>query len=177
MTATGGDGPAHGDAYRQEEAEMDELHPINRTLLAILENQTTRTAKALDGLKADVFDAPPGGDCNTIREIGGHLLQLRRFQLMLLGSPLGAEVADPNSVKSPEELAARLAEAAELVRRAIADHDPDDWLRRPDSPRKGPWPNDTTLERLARPLNDFTSHLGGIRAVRRALANPAEETQ
>ena len=156
---------------------MDELHPISRTLMVVLDNQTARTDKALEGLRPDVFDASPGGDCNSIRAIGEHLLQLRRFQLMLLGSPLGEKVAESGSVQSPESLAAKLAEAADLVRQAIAAHDPEDWFRQPDSPRKGPWPDDPTIDRVVRPLNDFTSHLGGIRVIRRMLGDPAEGTQ
>ena len=146
-------------------------------MLTVLENQAARTDKALEGLKPDVFDASPGGDCNSIRGIGEHLLQLRKLQLMLLGSFLTGKVAEPDSVQSPEALAAKLAEAVDLVRQAIAEHDPDDWFRKPDSPRKGPWPDDPTIERVVRPLNDFTSHLGGIRAIRRMLGDPAEGTQ
>ena len=156
---------------------MNEPHPISRTLLTVLENQAARTDKALEGLRSDVFDASPGGDCNSIRGIGAHLLQLRKFQLTLLGSPLAGEVAQPDSVQSPETLAAKLAEAVDLVRQAITEHDPDDWFHKPDSPRRGPWPDDPTIERVSRPLNDFTSHLGGIRVIRRMLGNPAEGTQ
>jgi len=156
---------------------MNELHPISRTLLAALDNQALRTDRALEGLRSDVFDASPGGDCNSIRGIGGHLLQLRKFQLMLLESPLAAEVSEPGCVESPQVLVAKLAEATDLLRQAIAAHDPDDWFRQPDSPRKGPWPDDPTIERFVRPLNDFTSHIGGIRTIRRMLGNPAENTQ
>ena len=156
---------------------MNELHSISRTLLAVLENQAARTDRALDGLRSDVFDALPGCDCKSIRGIGEHLLQLRKFQLTLLDSSLADKVAEPRCVQSPQALATKLAEAADLVRQAIAAHDPDDWFRQPDSPRKGPWPDDPTIERVVRPLNDFTNHLGGIRVIRRMLGNPAAETQ
>ena len=156
---------------------MNELDPISRTLLAVLDNQVARTGRAFEGLQSDVFDASPGGDCNSIRGIGEHLLQLRKFQLKLLESPLADEVAEPGCVQSPESLAAKLAEATDLLRQAIAAHDTDDWFRKPDSPRKGPWPEDPTIERFVRPLNDFASHLGGIRTIRRIIGNPAEGTQ
>ena len=156
---------------------MNELHPISRALLAVLDNQALRTDRALEGLRSDVFDASPGGDCNSIRGIGEHLLQLRKFQLMLLESPLAAEVGEPGCVESPQVLVAKLAEATDLLGQAIAAHDPDDWFRKPDSPRKGPWSDDPTIERVVRPLNDFTSHIGGIRTIRRMRGNPAEGTQ
>ena len=156
---------------------MNELDPISRTLMAVLDNQVARTDRALEGLQSDVFDASPGGDCNSIRGIGEHLLQLRKFQLKLLDSPLTDTVAEPDSAQSPQTLAAKLAEAVDLLRQAIAAHDPEDWFRKPDSPRKGPWGDDPTIERFVRPLNDFTNHLGGIRAIRRMLGNPAEGTQ
>lgn len=156
---------------------MNELDPISRTLLAVLDNQVARTDRALEGLRNDVFDASPGGDCNSIRSIGEHLLQLRKFQLKLLESPLADEVAEPGCVQSPDTLAAKLAEAVDLVRQAIAAHDTDDWFRKPDSPRKGPWGDEPTIQRFAKPLNDFTSHLGGIRTIRRILGDPAEGTQ
>ena len=156
---------------------MNELNPISRTLLAVLDNQVARTDRALEGLQSDVFDASPGGDCNSIRSIGEHLLQLRKFQLKLLESPLADKVADPGCVQSPDTLSAKLAEAVDLLRQAIASHDPDDWFRKPDSPRKGPWGDEPTIERFVKPLNDFTSHLGGIRTIRRMSNNPAEGTQ
>ncbi len=151
--------------------------PINQTLLTILENQAFRTRCALEGLREQVFEASPGRDCNSIRLIGQHLLVLRRFQLTLLDSPLATQIAEPESVESSADLVTKLEAAYHLVRQAVVTHDSDDWYQRPDSPREGPWGDEATIVRFSRPLNDFTNHLGSIRAIRRLLDNPAERTQ
>ena len=156
---------------------MKNQNPINQTLLTILDNQAARIQCAFEGLSEQVFDASPGGDCNTISQIGQHLLLLHRFQLTLLESPAAAEIADPESIETLEELVGHLERSTHLVRQAIEAHDADDWYRVPDSPREGPWGEEPTLARLTRPLNDFTNHLGAIRAIRRSLGNPAERTQ
>lgn len=156
---------------------MSELHPINRCLLVILENQVARTKAALCDLPEDLYDAAPGGDCKSIRAIGAHLILLRRFQLTLLDSPLADRVAEPNSATNPKDLLRALEEAAELVRQAITAHDPEDWLALPDPPRDGKWGEDPTLLRVTRPLNDFVNHLGAIRAIRRIHGKPADRTQ
>ena len=156
---------------------MDAVHPSNRALLVLLENQVTRTQAVFEDLSDEAFDAAPGGDCHSIREIGQHLLQLRRFQLSLLESPLAGDVAEPADVSSADDLAAKLDDAARLFGQAVMDHDPDDWHAQPDAPRSGPWGDDPTIVRVSRPFNDFTTHLGAIRAIRRIMGNPADRTQ
>ncbi len=158
---------------------MSDLHPINRTLLTVLANQIVRTEAVFEDLHDDVFRAEPGGDCNSILEIGRHMLMLRRFQMNLLGSSLAGRVDDPEGVEGIDDLLAKLASAADLLRQAIGEHDPEDWYADPpsDKPRPGHWPNDPTMERFVRPLNDFTNHLGSVRAIRRTLGNPIERTQ
>lgn len=152
---------------------MDELDPINRTLVALVDNQVERTRQALAGLAAADFDALPGGDCNSIRSIGEHLLMLRGFQLKLLESPLADDVAKADETTTCEELVELLDQAADLVRQGIAAHDSADWFRQPEQPRRGPWPNDATIVRVMRPLNDYANHLGAIRTIRRIRGQPA----
>ena len=156
---------------------MPELHPINQALLTLLDNQMTRTEAVFEGLAAELFDVDPGGDCNSIRAICNHLVGLRRFQLTLLESPLAAQVDEPAPDDAPDAVLARLTAAAALVRRAIASHDPADWYAAPGKKRDGFWADDPTLLRFTRPFNDFTSHLGAIRAIRRILGHPAARTQ
>jgi len=156
---------------------MDELHPTNQALLTILENQVSRTCAALAGMEEDVFVAAPGGDVHSIGQIGRHLVDLRRFQLGLLGSPRAARAPQGEEMSSVDELLRVLDEAAELVRQAIAEHDADDWHRKPDPPRQGPWGDEPTIIRFVRPLNDFTTHLGSIRTIRRTMGNPTDKTQ
>ena len=156
---------------------MNKLHPINRTLLDILENQRVRTSCAIEDLTEAVFNASPGGDCKSIRDIGVHLIGLRQFQLSLLDSPLVQDEPDLQSVESLADLASKLDAATDRVERAVASHDPEDWYFVPETPRKGPWGEEPTIIRFVRPLNDFTNHLGSIRAIRRILGNPAERTQ
>ena len=152
-------------------------HPQTEVLLAILANQMARTDACLEGLTPANLDAPPGGDCQSIRGIIGHLLQLRGFQLLLLESPLQAQAPKLAPSASLDEISQALARAAELVRTAVKSHDPADWYATPQQERPGPWGNDPTLIRFSRPLNDFTNHLGAIRAIRRMLGNPAARTQ
>ena len=156
---------------------MNRSHPINLALLVLLDNQEARTAAALEGLKEEVFDVPPGGDCHTIRQVAQHLLELRKFQLTLLNSTLAAKVAEPSAVTSLATAEKQLEEAAKLVRQAIQAHNPEDWFAVPAKPREGPWGGEATLSRVMRPINDFTNHLGSIRAVRRILGNPTARTQ
>ncbi len=90
----------------------------------------------------------------------------------------GAERIDvPERVASLEDLIARLDDATRHVRSAIAEHDPDDWYAVPDTPRAGKWGNEPTIVRVVRPVNDFTNHLGAVRAIRRLCGNPIDRTQ
>ncbi len=162
---------------------MTTPHPINQTLLHLLDNQQDRTRFALEDLTPEAFTrAPgppgsPGGDCHSIQQIGKHLIVLRGFQLMLLGSQLAKDMPE-TAAASLEELTTKLEKATALVRRAIEEHDPDDWHAQPTEPRDdGPWNDLPTLLRVIRPINDFTNHLGAIRALRRIFGNPAEQTQ
>ncbi len=158
---------------------MSTLHPINRTLLAVVDNQIARTDAVFEDLREDVFRFEPGGDCHSIIEVGRHLLMLRRFQMMLLQSPLAERVDDPDAADGMDELRSKLASATDLLRIAISEHDPEDWQADPPAgaPRPGPWSDEPTLQRFVRPLNDFANHLGAIRAIRRSQGNPAERTQ
>ena len=158
---------------------MSTLHPINQTLLAVVDNQIVRTDAALEDLRDDVSRFEPGGDCHSIIGIGRHLLMLRRFQMILLQSPLADRVDDPDTVDGIDELKSKLATATDLLRTAISEHDPEDWQADPSAgaPRPGPWSDEPTLQRFVRPLNDFANHLGAIRAIRRSQGNPAERTQ
>lgn len=151
-------------------------HPINQTLHQLLENQADRTRFALEGLYDDTYTRDPGNGCNSIHKIGEHLIMLRGFQLMLLSSDLGKQMPD-GSAGSVKELVGKLDQATGLVRQAIETHDPEDWHAEPTEPREGPWADRPTLERFVKPMNDFTNHLGAIRAIRRILGNPAEQTQ
>jgi DinB superfamily len=152
-------------------------HPINQTLLHLLDNQADRTHWALEGLDSPIFTRDPDGDCHSIQQIGEHLIELRGFQLMLLGSDLAKDMPE-GSVASVDELTTKLETATALLVRAIESHDPDDWHAQPTEPRDdGPWNDQPTLIRVIRPINDFTNHLGAIRALRRVFGNPAEQTQ
>lgn len=153
------------------------LHPVNATLLALLDNQCARTEAAFEGLRDDVFTAEPGHNCNSIRAIAHHLIKLRRFQLMLLESPAAASIADPDGLHDQSAVLAALHDATERFRTAVAEHDGDDWTVVPATPRAGKWGDEATLVRVIRPLNDFTNHLGSIRAIRRMMGNPNDRTQ
>ena len=156
---------------------MPETHPISRTLLAVLDNQDRRTGFAFHDLPDDVYRADPGNGCNSIDRIGEHLVRLRQFQLMLLESPLAGEAPSISSAAILEQLIPSLEIGSELVRQAITAHDPDDWYRVPNPPREGKWGEDPTLLRFVRPFNDYTNHLGAVRAIRRILGAGAEMTQ
>ena len=106
---------------------MSTLHPINQTLLVVVDNQIARTEAAFEDLRDDVFRAEPGSDCNSILDIGRHLLMLRRFQMMLLQSALTERVDDPETVDGMDELKSKLASATDLLRTAISEHNPEDW--------------------------------------------------
>lgn len=160
-------------------AAMSSSHPINQTLLTIIDNQIDRTNATFDGICDDVFITEPGGDCNSILNITRHLIILRRFGLVLLESPLQNQIDDPDSANELSDLLTKIASATDLVKNAIADHDPQDWYKQPpkDKPRPGKWGDEATILRFVRPLNDFTNHLGSIRAIRRINNNPADQTQ
>lgn len=150
---------------------------VARTLGSILDNQIVRAHAALEDLPADVFTREAGGDCHSIRDIGRHLITLQRFDLVLLGSPLAERIIDPETVETVDQLREALDNGARLVRQAIEAHDPDDWFATPDPPREGKWGELPTIERFIKPFNDFTNHLGGIRALRRQFGCGAERTQ
>lgn len=142
----------------------------------LLDNQISRTHFAFEGLEAGLFTLDPGSGCNSIQKIGEHLIALRGFQLMLLRSELGKQMPE-KSAASLTDLLSKLDAATALVRQAIEAHDPEDWHAEPTEPREGPWAELPTLLRFVRPMNDFTNHLGAIRALRRIHGNPAEKTQ
>ena len=151
---------------------MVEAQGMNQVLVAILENQGVRTEAALKGLREDVFRAEPGGDVRAIVEIGRHLLGLRKMKLVMLESKLIDEMPDTELIGSAEDLRDRLAAAAALLREAILAYDPEDWLSEPKETRPGVWGDLPTIVRLSRPFNDFVSHLGSIRTIRRLLGDP-----
>lgn len=156
---------------------MSDVHPINLTLLTLLDNQAARTEAALHELPDSILRASPGFDCNCILDIVRHLLDLRRFQLMLLESPLVADVPAADAFDDLPPLRDAVAAATDLVREAITVHDATDWFAVPDPPREGRWGDEPTLLRLGRPFNDFVNHLGAIRALRRTMGYPATVTQ
>jgi hypothetical protein len=149
---------------------------INRALLEVLENQITRTDAAFEDLPDPIFRAEPGGDCNSILAIGRHLVGLRLFQLRLLEVEANQEI-DPKTISTLPDLLSELQRLAEQVRAAVRDHDPQDWFAAPEAPRPGPWGDEPTIARFVRPLNDFTNHLGAVRAIRRSMGSPAERVQ
>jgi len=154
------------------------LHPVSATLLALLGNQRERTAAAFDHLRDDVFIATPGHDCKSIQEITRHLIDLRRFQLTLLGQDETAkQIPDSSAYDDRTALLNVLEDAAVRVHSAITMHDGEDWFVRPATPRRGKWGDEPTLHRVIRPLNDFSNHLGAVRAIRRLLGHPADRTQ
>lgn len=150
---------------------------INRTLLALLENQMQRFDAAIEGVTDDVAAIEPGGDCNSILGVCRHLLHLRGFQLTQLESPLADQVAEPKSVNTLSEAATALKAAAKLVELAISGYPSDDWFQVPQTKRGGLWGDEAMVYRYLRPFNDYTSHLGAIRAIRRMHGCPAERTQ
>tara|TARA_R110002111_G_scaffold97882_2_gene151194 strand:+ start:129 stop:587 length:459 start_codon:yes stop_codon:yes gene_type:complete len=152
------------------------MNPISHTLIHLLENQHDRTRCALEGLRETDFTRAADGDCNNIQAIGEHMITLRGFQLLLLGSELGKQMPE-STAATLRELNTKLDQAFELVRQAIESHDPEDWYAEPTEPREGPWAELPTVVRVVRPINDFTNHIGGIRALRRIFGNPAEKTQ
>ena len=151
---------------------MPELHPAAEVFVRILENQVARTDAALRGLRADVFTAAPGGQTRSIREVGKHLLYLRRIQLKMLAPQQVSRMPIADTITSVTDLRKALATAATLLIEAVFAHGPADWRRKPRRCRPGPWGDQPTIVRFARPLNDFTSHLGDIRTIRSILGNP-----
>ena len=150
---------------------------MNRTLQRVLANQRARLHAALDGVRTDDFTREPGGDCNSIARIGAHLIVLVRFQLMLLESPRAETVATDDPPTDVAALRATLDRALDELDAAVGEHDPEDWERVPDVPRDGKWGDEATLERVVRPMNDFTNHLGGIRAIRRLFGDDIARVQ
>ena len=149
---------------------------IRDALLAVLDNQATRTEAAFEDLSEEVFRARPGGTCNSILEITRHLVGLRIFQQRLLGHAQAGET-EPKSLDSQAGLLEALGHEHARLREAVAGHPADDWCTRPAAPREGPWGDEPTLNRVVRPLNDFANHLGAVRAIRRIMDSPAERTQ
>ncbi|MEZ6242200.1 MAG: DinB family protein [Phycisphaerales bacterium] len=154
-----------------------ESDQIAATLLVLLDNQLARARAALERLPQEVFEATQAGGCNSIREIGAHLLDLQRGQLLMLGSARRENVPAREVGTTPAELLAALETGLAEVRAAILEHDASDWFRQTDEPRPGKWGDEPTLHRLVRPLNDFVNHLGAIRALRRQQGSGAERTQ
>lgn len=156
---------------------MSEMHPTNQALITILENQKVRTAAAFEELSAEVYEVEPGGDCNSIRRIGEHLINLRRFQLTMLESSLAEEIPSADEAATLAGLLSALEKGASLLGQAIQDHEPEDWYHVPDPPRDGKWGDEATIIRFTRPFNDFTNHLGGVRVIRRIHGSGVERTQ
>jgi hypothetical protein len=148
-----------------------------RTLVTILDNQQHRTAAAFEELPETLFSMEPGGDCNTIRDIGLHLLALRKFQLAILGSAEATDIDDKSIPDSIGQLLGRLVDASGVVREAILAHDDDDWYCVPETPRKGMWGDEPTINRFSRPFNDYVNHLGSIRTIRRIAGHGVQRTQ
>lgn len=155
----------------------DPTHPVTQVLLTILDNQIDRIDAAYDNLDGETFTVEPGGDCNSIQRITHHLVHLRRFQLMLLESPKADDIELPEQYETVAEGTGALREATDLLREAIAAHDPGDWYALPTEPREGIWGELPTIERFVRPLNDLTNHLGAIRAIRRISNRGNDRTQ
>jgi hypothetical protein len=137
-----------------------------------VENQVARTEAALRGLREDVFTVRPGGQTRSIREVGRHLFFLRSMQLKMLAPRQAGQMPPADAVASITDLRKALATAARLLTEAIGAYNPTDWRRKPRRRRPGPWGDQPTIVRFARPLNDFTSHLGDIRTIRSILGNP-----
>ena len=146
-------------------------------ILALLDNQVNRTVAAFEGLSDAELGFFGGGDCQSIRGIAAHLLELREFQLFLLESPLAGSLPKLGAEADLAAIMKALGEAERLVRKAVIEHDPTDWFTPPTSPRTGPWSQEPTIVRVIRPMNDFTNHLGAVRAMRRMAGNPAARTQ
>ncbi|MEQ9616620.1 MAG: DinB family protein [Phycisphaerales bacterium] len=149
-----------------------------QTLSVLLANQQSRLRHALKDLPAELFTKQPGGDCNGIREICSHLVRLRAFQMMLIGSPLADEAPSKDGIKDAADAIERLEKTVPLLESAIGDVPDGDWLRvLSPPPLAEKWPTENQLARLSKPFNDFTNHIGGIRAIRRILGSPVETTQ
>ncbi|GEM_PF-3225086 len=151
--------------------------PFAAALCVTLDNQIARMHAALEDLPQEAYDAEQPNDCNSIRAIGAHLITLCRFQLILLESELAESIPDDHAAATPAQLRELLGASMQQVRRAIADHDPADWLRVPAAPREGNWGDEPTAMRFVRPFNDLVNHLGAIRALRRVMGVPNERTQ
>lgn len=149
---------------------------VAETLICMFANQSRRWREALADLPEEIFDRSPGGDCKSIRHIGGHLVHLYAFQMKLLGES-NEDMPKGDSLNTVAELIADMDAAEKRVIDAIGRHDAEDWFAVPEVEREGPWGDEPTLTRFTRPFNDLTNHLGGIRAIRRILGSPALQTQ
>jgi uncharacterized damage-inducible protein DinB len=156
---------------------MSQPHPINQTLLTLLDNQVARTTAAFEDIERATFDAEPGSDCNSIRRISEHMVKLRGFMLKILESPLAEQMPQVEPHETLEHRFAHLDRATRLLHQAIEQYPPDQWHTPPAEPREGPWGDEPTLARLSRPFNDFVNHLGAIRTIRRIVGDPAPRTQ
>jgi len=149
-----------------------------QTLVVLLDNQQSRLRHALHDLPDDVFTKIPGGDCNCIRDICAHMVRLRSFSMMLLGSPLVDDAPSQDGIDSVADALARLDRGTDLLREAINGVPDGDWMSVLDPPPLADkWAGETQLARLGKPFNDYTNHIGGIRAIRRILGSPIESTQ
>ena len=150
---------------------MDAPPPVAQTVIAVLDNQVARTVAALKDLPEGALTKAPPGKTRSILEIGRHLLSLRKMQLKILESALIARLpSDP--ISSVKDLRRKLALAARLLRLAVMEHDAEELSRNPKRPREGVWGDRPVIVRLARSLNDFTSHLGDIRTIRGIFGDP-----
>ncbi len=152
------------------------LNAIANTLTHIIANQNSRWQCALEDTPHEVLVLEPGGDCHSILDIARHLVGLRRFILMLMNAPHGGLPARED-LNTLDDLLAALRKSDTMLLEAVAAHDESDWLHIPATPREGPWGDECTLSRIAHPINDFTNHLGAIRAIRRINGSPAERSQ
>ena len=149
-----------------------------QTLSVLLDNQRSRTRHALMDLPQDVFTKDPGNGCNCIRDICAHMVRLHAFQMMLIGSPFADEAPSKDGIETVEDALDRLEKGSALLERAIGDVPEGDWLRvLSPPPLEEKWPTEAQLARMGKPFNDFTNHIGSIRAIRRILGCPIESTQ
>jgi len=152
------------------------MSDATQALLVILDNQTSRIFHALDGITDDALYLEPGGATNNIYTIAAHLVDLQSFQLSLLESALTEQVKSVTFNDSLEAMMNKLKHGASLVRQAIIEYQ-GDWFETPETPGDGMWADQPMIERLTKPMNDLTNHLGGIRVIRRMAGNPAKGVQ
>ena len=145
---------------------MPETGLVAEALLAFVDNQVARTVAALKGMREDVFTVEPGNEARSISEVGRHMLHLRKMQLKILGPSVAQELGDPAPITSVDDLRRKLARAAKLVREAVTVCDVAALFHPPKQGDRAP------MAWLAQTLNDFTSHVGDVRTIRRILGNP-----